>query len=495
MLKRREKKRLFRDFMLMIVSISFCSIIAMIFKFFLGARDMIGMAYIIAIVIVSQYTRGYIWGAFTAILGVVAANFFVAAPYFKINFIKNGYIVTFMIMLLIFVFISFVISFSKQRHISDKEREKRSESINKLSGDFMKCNNVEEVLETVMEFLREQLEFRVFVFMKRDDTDRMLQVGGTADEEAEIEYDLIKEAYSLGKSTENQDMLYVPIMISNEFYGTIAAERYDGRMKETVRLFLELIARQTALSIKLINIREEQRLAVMQTEKERMRNTLLRTISHDLRTPLTSILGGSTAILENGVAMSEAEKRKLLMDINDEARWLTQMVENLLAVTKIDENTEMVSTGEEILEEIIEEAVSRLKNRFPEGKIHVQIPDEVIIAHVDQTLIKQVIINAVENAFKHAGQDSEISIKLSKEREFAKISIIDNGPGIPEEMIPVLFDEKSNKNITSDSSRGYGLGLPICKSIIKAHGGTLYGENIAGKGFLLYFTIPMGNLN
>ena len=138
---------------------------------------------------------------------------------------------------------------------------------------------------------------------------------------------------------------------------------------------------------------EAQKTALMEAERERTRNTLLRSISHDLRTPLTSIWGAGNAIIEAGSNMSNEEKYKLVKDINEEARWLNQMVENLLAVTKIDAKTEMVKKSPEVIEEIIEEAVSRLKTRFPSGDIHVKIPTEVLVAPMDQTLIKQVIIN------------------------------------------------------------------------------------------------------
>lgn len=488
-----ENKKVFiRDLIITIGSIAVCSFAAMFFRVVWGGTDLVCTAYILAVVIVARLTNGYLWGILTSFLGVVAANYFFTYPYFYFNFVLPGYKPTFMVMFIISLTVSMLMANSKVATLSSKERERKSESLNKLNREFSSCTDARQVIYTTLEFLKKNIDFQIYIYLDEGDKNKPYVVSSLPDEsENEPDRAVVYYTYVNGKVLIRDDRAYVPIMADPDIYGVIVINKYDVNFTTRGILLLELIANQTALAIKLTKAWEAQKTALMEAERERTRNTLLRSISHDLRTPLTSIWGAGNAIIEAGSNMSNEEKYKLVKDINEEARWLNQMVENLLAVTKIDAKTEMVKKSPEVIEEIIEEAVSRLKTRFPSGDIHVKIPTEVLVAPMDQTLIKQVIINIVENSFKHAGYDSKVSIELSKKDDMAVISIEDNGLGIADDMIAQLFDMNMSDNITGDEKRGYGLGLPLCKSIVKAHGGILAGENMEGGGLRLYFTIPL----
>ncbi|MBO5198120.1 MAG: DUF4118 domain-containing protein [Lachnospiraceae bacterium] len=255
-----------------------------------------------------------------------------------------------------------------------------------------------------------------------------------------------------------------------------------ARLREQLRLALLREQRMKELN-------EKHYALTLETEKEKMRANLLRAVSHDLRTPLTGIIGASAACIET--PLDEAQKDALIRQIHDDSNWLLHMVENLLTVTRINQDSASVNKTEEPLEELISESVFRLKKRYPQAKIQVQIPDDFILVPVDATLIEQVIINLLENAVKYAGIQNPIRLTANLSNHGVQISVIDRGPGITEEASSTLFEGVlPGKNSGSDSHKGMGIGLSICKSIIRAHGGTIEAHNY-GHGAVFSFTLPL----
>lgn len=247
------------------------------------------------------------------------------------------------------------------------------------------------------------------------------------------------------------------------------------------------------MAVQLQKSYEEQRIIERNAEKEKMRSNLLRVISHDLRTPLTGIKGASSAILEGGERLSKETHDKLLNDIIDESQWLIRMVENLLSVTHISEDSMKVKKTPELGEEIIANAVSHFKNASTHNSIHVHVPDEILIIPMDATLIEQVLLNLLDNATKHCGGNSDIFVNLYSKEDNAVFEVKDNGTGIPEDMLPYLFEygESKSNRIPHDSQRGFGIGLPTCKTIIAAHSGEIWAESKPGEGSRFSFSLPM----
>ena len=224
------------------------------------------------------------------------------------------------------------------------------------------------------------------------------------------------------------------------------------------------------LSKQSVQIQEKDRM-LMQAEKETMRANLLRAMSHDLRTPLTTIIGSSAAYLEQENEMSPEEKRKLIHNIEEDAQWLLNMVENLLSVTRIqdDKGITTVTKTDESLEEVISEAVRRFHKRFPGVTVQVHIPESFIMVPMDAMLIE---------------------LKVRTENGVLYITIKDHGKGIDPKRLPTLFDGGGvNTNESGDSHKGMGIGLSICKTIINAHGGTIQAANHAD-GAMFTFTLP-----
>ena len=210
-------------------------------------------------------------------------------------------------------------------------------------------------------------------------------------------------------------------------------------------------------------------------------------ISHDLRSPLAAIAAACCA-LEQTPDMSEGNLR-LISDIQEESEWLTQMVENLLSVTRLDTGCPKLNFTSEAIEEIVGEAAYKCRTRFPELKLEVKVPDEVIILQMDAMLITQVILNLVENALKYGGESKRVLITVSRNEREALLTVRDHGMGILPEKQDTLF---SGRAIPRDDSRhGLGIGLSICKTIVNAHHGRIWAENCADGGAEFNFTLPL----
>lgn len=239
-------------------------------------------------------------------------------------------------------------------------------------------------------------------------------------------------------------------------------------------------------------IKQQEQLRV-EGEKEKMRANLLRAISHDLRTPLTGIIGASSTYLENGAFLSEADRQRLVQTIYDDSNWLLHMVENLLTVTRIRQTDAHVAKSLEPLEEVVSEAVSRFKKRLPDARVSVSIPADFIMVPMDATLIEQVIINLLENGVYHSGSTKPLELTVSTEDQQAVFRVRDHGHGIREDLLPHIFDGYADTPTSSgDSRKGMGIGLSICKTIIMAHDGSIWAENLPD-GAMFTFTLPLGD--
>lgn len=234
----------------------------------------------------------------------------------------------------------------------------------------------------------------------------------------------------------------------------------------------------------------EHETKLVEAEKEKMRANLLRAVSHDLRTPLTGIIGNSAVFLENQDRLAEAEKIEIVSNINNDANWLLNMVENLLAVTRIKSDNLTVKFNEEPLEEVVAESLQRLSKRYPDVVIDAQIPEEFILIPMDAILIEQVTINLLENAIVHSESAAPIKLMVENHPDYVSFTIRDYGVGLPMEMLTNLFDSTAyTTSGTSDAHRGMGIGLSICQTIINAHHGTLTGHNHK-HGAEFIFTLP-----
>lgn len=255
--------------------------------------------------------------------------------------------------------------------------------------------------------------------------------------------------------------------------------------------FLVMLAVALSVSALTTQIKNQEKIR-LESEKEKMRANLLRAVSHDIRTPLTSIAGSASVILENKNALSQDKVMELVANIKEEAQWLVRMVENLLSITRMNAENAKIDKQEELAEEVISAAVSKFEKRFPGIETEVHVPDEILLVPMDATLIEQVLVNLLENSVIHGRTTSRIRIQVSKQEDVAVFSVEDNGEGIEESVLPVIFDGNLvARGESSDNKRNMGIGLSVCKSIIKAHRGNMRAENREEGGARMIFTLPM----
>lgn len=275
---------------------------------------------------------------------------------------------------------------------------------------------------------------------------------------------------------------------------TFTAPYYAIDLITPVNMFAALVMLLIAIMTSTLTtqIKQQEKIKA-ESEKERMRGNLLRAVSHDLRTPLTSIYGSSSVILENYDSLSKERQLKLLREIHEDSQWLIRMVENLLSVTRIDDGFTHVVKNPIVLDELIDAVIVKFNKRYPDQNVNVEMPDEFISVPMDPMLIEQVLINFLENALIHADGMTELQLVIREEGNKAIFEVIDDGCGIPEEKITKIFSGYiAKENTPTDGTRNnMGIGLSVCSTIIKAHGGEIYAKNRAEGGSIFGFSLDL----
>lgn len=226
-------------------------------------------------------------------------------------------------------------------------------------------------------------------------------------------------------------------------------------------------------------------------DKENMRANLLRAVSHDLRTPLTTIYGASSAILENKDCLSEEQQTKMLESIKEDAAWLTRMVENLLSVTRLDGENVKILKSPTVLDEFIDSVLIKFGKRYPARKVTVSLPEDFITIPMDAMLLEQVMINLLENAVCHAEGMTQLHLNVYVASPKVVFEVKDDGCGIDKDRLKNIFNGYYNSdNVSSDSRRSNaGIGLSVCSAIIKAHGGSISAGNLKTGGAVFRFSL------
>lgn len=256
--------------------------------------------------------------------------------------------------------------------------------------------------------------------------------------------------------------------------------------------FITMMAVSLITSTMTTQIKEHEKIR-LETEKEKMRANLLRAVSHDLRTPLTSIVGSTSAILDNDGKLSREEEIRLLQEAREDAEWLVRMVENLLSVTKINAGNAKIKMETEVVEEIVAEGVQKFKKHFPDQRVVVQVPEEFLMVQMDAILIEQVLNNLLENAVLHSGSREQIELSVQRQDMQVIFRVRDHGKGIPEQEKEAIFQGYfyGREEEGSDRKKNMGIGLSVCMTIIKAHQGDMWAENAADGGAVFYFSLPL----
>ena len=469
------------------------------------------MLYILSVLIISRITTGYTYGIIASVLCVFIDNYFFIEPYYSLNFIRRDYPITFIVMLLTALITSTMTNRIKGQAELAEDREQRIEVLYEINKKLLVNRGLDNIVILTGEYITKIFRRSVIIYTEDpisgavgrvtcapgDENTDFLQ----SEKERAVAHWVFVNQKRAGAGTDTfmeAGAYYMPVISQGNVLGVIGASCMAGNLSLNNRAFLRRIASLVAMALERQRLSDEQREIVIETEKEKMRSNLLRAISHDLRTPLTGILGASSAIIENRDTLDVQTQLKLMTNIKEDSQWLIRMVENLLSVTRINEDTANVTKTPEAAEEILAEAISRIRKRFPGQKLNVSVPEELLMVPMDGTLIEQVIINLIENAVKHSGTDKVIEVKLMEENGMAVFEVSDSGEGIAEQDFPYLFESYvPDGKRTSDSSRGMGIGLSICMSIVKAHQGKMEAYNRKDGGAVFRFSLPCmgGNEN
>ena len=259
-------------------------------------------------------------------------------------------------------------------------------------------------------------------------------------------------------------------------------------------LVMLIVAIATSTLTTQIKVQEKIKAEI---ERERMRANLLRAVSHDLRTPLTSIYGSSTTVLENFEVLSPAQQKRLLREVRDDAQWLIRMVENLLSITRIDGGKVNLNTQPAVLEELIDNLLVKFYKHCPDVKVQVDIPEDFLIIPMDAVLIQQVLLNLLHNAVDHAVGMTVLQLRVTVENGRAEFSVTDNGCGIQPERMKKLFTgyTERGEGPVDGSRHNMGIGLSVCAAIIKAHGSEILAKNNPEGGATFSFCLDLEDQN
>lgn len=467
--------------------------------------------YILGVLLNAIVTRRWIYSVVSSALSVLAFNFFFTVPRFSFQAFDQGYPLTFAVMLTASIITSTLTKRVKEQARQAAQKAYRMEVLLGTSQKLQQAKDQSEILSETAQQLVRLLDRTVIFYSVQQETlsnplifpkegsGADLQTYLRADERAIAEwvYKNNKRAGATTNTLSTAKCLYLAVRGKDRVFAVagIVMEKEDPLGVFEKSLLIAMLG-ECGLALEKEWLNETQKQTSMQMQQEQLRANLLRGISHDLRTPLTSIFGNASILMANSSVLLEEQKKELYTDIYDDSMWLINLVENLLSITRIDNGTLNLNLQPELMDEVITEALLHINRKSAEHKIKTVLNDDFLMAKMDSRLIIQVIINIVDNAIKYTQLGSLITISAKKDGQFVRIEIADNGPGIADEVKPKLFDMfYTVDNISTDSRRGLGLGLSLCKSIVDAHGGAIYVKDNIPQGTVFGFILQAQEVN
>ncbi len=496
-----------KDIFITVLILAIATILGLSFYSFGFTDSNIITVYILGVLLTSLFTKGYTCGIIGSLVSVMLFNFFFTEPRLTFHAYDSGYPVTFAIMLMASVITGTLASKLKSHAKLSAQAAFRTKVLLDTNQLLQKAQNDEDIINITATQIMKLLNRSVVMYSVRDgkltkgslysaQSDNLEDLFTTTERNA-VEWVYLNK-YRAGASTNiysKAKCVYFSIRINNNIYGVIGI-RIKGKPLDAFEnsILLSILGECALAMDNRRNAKEKEQTAVL-AKNEQLRANLLRAISHDLRTPLTSISGNAGNLLSNKDKLDEDTKMQIYTDIFDDSEWLISLVENLLSVTRIEEGRMNFNKSIELIDEITEEALRHISRKSTEHTISVIHKDELLLANVDAKLIVQVLINLIDNAIKYTPVGSEIKVITEKKNGYASISVIDNGNGIPDNIKPHVFELfYTGENRIADSRRSLGLGLALCKSIIGAHGGELTLTDNQPQGCIFAFTLPLGEV-
>jgi two-component system sensor histidine kinase KdpD len=434
----------------------------------------------------------------TSIFSVAAFDFFFVPPYFTFAVSDVRYFVTFAVMLVVAIVVSSLTVRIRQQAEAARYRERRTAALYDLSRELAGTRGVDTLMRAAVRHIHEVFAGQVVILRPGPEGGLVLEAAHPAPFEIDADESGVgrwvyehRQMAGLGTDTlPGAQALYVPLIASQGIVGVLGVRLQNVQAfadPEQLHL-LETFANQAALAIERAQLAEEAQQAQVRAEAERLRNALLSSVSHDLRTPLATIMGSASSLLEDGTHFQRGTWQDLLQSIVDEAERLNRLVSNLLNMTRLEAGALAVKKEWHPLEEVVGTALARMEKRLRDRPVNIRLPANLPLVQIDGLLIEQVFINLLDNGVKHTPVRSGIDISASVSDGTMLVEVADRGPGFTPGEEERVFDKFYRGQTTG--SRGVGLGLTICRAIIEAHGGKIWAENRVGGGAVFRFTLP-----
>ncbi len=452
------------------------------------------MVYLLAVVVVAiRFGRGP--SILAAVLSVGAFDFFFVPPYLTFAVTDTQYLITFGVMLAVAIALGTLAVRVRQQAESARHRERRTAALYAMSRELASVPGLDALAGIARRHVGELFGGRVVVLLP-DASGRLVEVGGPPSYSLDGNEEAVgrwvyehRQMAGLGTATlPGARALYLPLVASRGALGVLGFQPADPRAftaPEPMHL-LEALGDQTALALERAKLADEARQAQVQVETERLRNTLLSSVSHDLRTPLAAITGAASSLVAGGERLDAATRRELSQSIQEEGERLSRLVHNLLDMTRLEAGQVALNREWQSLEEIVGAALGRLETR----RVSARLPADLPLIPLDGMLVEQLFVNLLDNALKYTPAGSPIEIVAEAGSGVVTVEVADRGPGFAPGDDQRVF-EKFYRGREKAGRSGVGLGLAICRAIVEAHGGRIWAENRPGGGAVIRFTLPV----
>jgi two-component system sensor histidine kinase KdpD len=438
---------------------------------------------------------------FASFMSALFFDFFFVPPYFTITHSDAKYLFSLVVLLVVAILVSQLSARARERAVLAQEKAKTTEALFCLSRDLSMTKAFDELLATAAKHISETFACQSVLLLPADDSGKpplsrvvppmdLSPAELSAARDAYVLKQLVKPARESDKGFRGT---YLPLEGSQRTVGVVGlfgnGEPLDIEPAK-VNLLLAFV-NYTALALERAMLTRATQDANLRAERERLRSALLSSVSHDLRTPLSSITGAASSMLESFDHMRPETVKELVQSIYDEADRLNRLVGNLLDMTKLQSGIITVKKDWYSLEEVVGSAITRLERRLRNHKVVAALPDDLPLIAIDPTLIEQLIINLLDNAAKYSNPGNEIRISARTDHKQFVVEVFNSGSQLPEGREEQVFEKFYRGRQTASGGGGVGLGLAICQAIVQAHGGTILAENISGRGvnFLISFPI------
>ena len=468
------------------------------------------MVYLLGVLLTSAFTSGYTCGVLSAFLSVILFNYFLTEPRLSLAAYGSKYPITFAVMFAA-ALLTGTLAAKLKAHAQLSARDAyRTKLLFDMNRQLQKAETPDEVYQMTATQIQKLMQRDVLIYPAQGDVlldGNVYPADGSSpycipdtDQEQNVIQWVWQNRKRAGATTQNfpkAKRLYLAIRTGQQVFGVVGIpmEKQTQPDAFTSSVLFSILG-ECALALESLRNAEEKEKAAVLAKNEQLRANLLRSISHDLRTPLTSISGNADTLLHSYNVLDEQTRKQIFTDIYDDAQWLTGLVENLLSITKIADGSVKLRLSDQVVDDIVSEALRHIDRRSAEHHITVDCGDEPLLVRVDAGLIMQVLINLVNNAVKYTPAGSNIRITAIPRENMAEICVSDNGPGIPDELKEHVFEMFfTGGNPIGDSRRSLGLGLTLCQAIIHAHNGEMTLKDNSPHGCIFSFTVPLSEVN